>query len=78
MNKNNYSCDNSYKKTQKIIDDTNKNIKICYVQGPTGPKGDNGEPGPIGPQGIIGPTARCNKSSIIFLNSKIPSYFYIP
>lgn len=28
---------------------------------------------------VIGPTARCNKSSIyIFLNGKVPYYFNIP
>lgn len=58
--------DDVYKKAKKKIDDTNKKVKLCYVQGPTGPKGDmgvqglkgdkgdKGDVGPTGPQGLKG------------------------
>lgn len=58
--KNKCSCNNSYDKARKIIEDANKNIKICPIQGPTGPrgeigpKGDRGEIGPTGPRGPNG------------------------
>lgn len=48
--------DDVYKKAKKKIDDANKNVKLCYVQGPTGPKGDIGPQGLQGEQGKIGPT----------------------
>lgn len=60
--------DDLYKKAKKKIDETNKKVKLCYVQGPTGPKGDigptgvqglrgeKGEIGPTGPKGENGPT----------------------
>ena len=47
MNDNKYSC-SSYEKAKKIIEDAKKNIKYCYIQGPTGPRGD------IGPRGENG------------------------
>ena len=42
------SCNNSYEKAKKIIEEANKNIKYCYIQGPTGSKVETG------PQGIQG------------------------
>lgn len=57
--KNKCSCDNNYDKAKKIIEETNKNIKVCCIQGPTGPRGEmglQGESGPKGDRGEIGPT----------------------
>ena len=57
--KNKCSCDNNYDKAKKIIEETNKNIKVCCIQGPTGPRGEmglQGEIGPKGDRGEIGPT----------------------
>ncbi len=51
---------------EKKIEECNKNIKFCYIQGPTspmglqgeqgikGPKGEKGDAGPIGPEGPKG------------------------
>lgn len=50
------SCNNSYEKAKKIIEEANKNIKYCYIQGPTGPKGEIGIQGEKGDKGDIGPT----------------------
>lgn len=47
-----HSCDSNYEKAKRIIEEANKNLKLCYVQGPTGPRGDIG---PMGPQGEAGP-----------------------
>lgn len=47
-NKHECSCNNSYEKAKKIIEEANKSIKYCYIQGPTGSKGETG------PQGIKG------------------------
>lgn len=41
---------------EKKIEECNKNIKFCYIQGPTGPKGEKGDPSSIGLQGKVGPT----------------------
>ena len=55
------SCNNSYEKAKKIIEEANKNIKYCYIQGPTGPKGEagiqgeKGDKGDTGPMGLQGP-----------------------
>lgn len=46
----------AYEKAQKIINDTNKKMKVCYIQGPRGPKGDTGIQGLKGDKGDIGPT----------------------
>lgn len=56
---------NNIKRAKQYIDCFNKeNPNITYTCfGPTGP---------------TGPTARCNKSSIYFLNGKVPYYFNIP
>ncbi len=48
---NNY---NNYEKIRKRIEEERKKYKICYVQGPTGPKGDIG---PQGERGIPGPAS---------------------
>lgn len=53
LNKN--SCDDIYEKAKKRIEDTNKRVKPCYIQGPTGPKGDIGPQGIKGEDGAIGP-----------------------
>ena len=45
------SCNKSYEKAKRIIDEANKNIKYRYIQGP---KGDKGEIGPQGPKGETG------------------------
>lgn len=51
---------------------TNQNAVLTFTI-PAGATGPAGLPGPIGP------TARCNNSSIyIFLNGKVPYYFNIP
>lgn len=47
------NCSSNYEKAKKKIEEANKNIKFCHIQGPTGPKGEKGERGPIGP---VGPT----------------------
>lgn len=57
--KNKYSCNDNYDKAKKLIEETNKNIKICCIQGPTGTRGETGLQGEIGPKGDkgdIGPT----------------------
>ena len=54
--KNKCTCNNDYTKAKKLIEETNKNIKICCVQGPTGPRGEMGLQGEVGPRGDIGPT----------------------
>lgn len=57
MNNNIKKCyDDDYEKIRKKFADINKNIKYCYVQGPTGPKGEKGDIGPTGPKGENGPT----------------------
>ena len=59
MNNDRCCCDDNYERAKKKIEEANKNLKLCYVQGPTGPKGDTGLQGlqgPIGPKGDIGPT----------------------
>lgn len=43
---NNCNCNDSYESARKKIEEDTKNIKFCYIQGPTGPKGDKGENGP--------------------------------
>lgn len=50
------SCNNNYYKAKKIIEEANKNLKYCYIQGPTGPKGKTGAQGEKGDIGLIGPT----------------------
>ena len=75
----NCNCNVNYDEIKKRIDEYNKNIKYVCIQGPigpTGPQGESGIQGPTGPQGesgiqgltdeqgTVGPTARCNKSSI--------------
>lgn len=40
-NKNNCLHDN-YENAKRLIEETNKNIKYCCIQGPTGPRGDIG------------------------------------
>lgn len=58
MNNNIKKCfdNDNYEKIRKKLEDINKNIKYCYIQGATGPKGDKGEQGPTGPKGDNGPT----------------------
>lgn len=62
MNNNQCFYNDNYKKAQKIIEETNKKMKYCYIQGPTGPKGEigpqgiQGEKGATGPKGEAGPT----------------------
>lgn len=53
-NKNKYSCNDSFEKARKKIEEANKNVKYRYIQGPTGPKGEQGETGPQGIQGLKG------------------------
>lgn len=40
-------------KNKKETIEATKNIRYCYIEGPTGPRG---EPEPMGPQGKNGPT----------------------
>lgn len=56
MDMNNCNCNDDYESARKKIEECNKNIKFCYIQGPTGPKGEKGDPGSIGLQGKVGPT----------------------
>ena len=37
MNDNKYdcSCDDDYEKIKRSIEESNKNIKFCYIKGPT-------------------------------------------
>ncbi len=55
----NIFCDeDNYEKAKRLIEERNKNLKLCYVLGPTGPKGERGEKGEAGErgeQGIQGP-----------------------
>ena len=53
---NNCNCNDDYESARKKIEECNKNIKFCYIQGPTGPKGEKGDPGSIGLQEKVGPT----------------------
>lgn len=50
----NSNCNDNYDKIRREINECNRNIKYCYIQGPTGPKGDKGETGPQGPPGERG------------------------
>ena len=45
---------NDYKKKKKRIEEERKKYKICYVQGPIGPKGLKGDVGPQGEKGERG------------------------
>lgn len=45
---NDCNCNDNYDKIRKKLDECNKNIKYCYIQGPTGPKGEKGDSGTIG------------------------------
>lgn len=47
------SCDNIYESAKRKIEEFNKNVKYCYIEGP---KGDRGDIGPTGPRGENGPT----------------------
>ena len=58
-------CGNNYEK----IEQANKNIKYCYVQGPTGPKGDIGLRGEIGPTGPTGQAAGTKAYAMRYLLS---------
>lgn len=46
--------DKNYEDIKKKLEAANKNIKYCYIQGPTGPKGSVG---PTGPRGEKGPSS---------------------
>ncbi len=46
---------NDYDRIRKRIEEEEKKYKLCYIQGPTGPKGEKGDRGPQGEQGLIGP-----------------------
>ena len=50
MNNDRCCCDDNYERAKRKIEEANKNLKLCYVQGPTGPQG------PQGPRGENGPT----------------------
>ena len=50
MNNERCCCDDNYERAKRKIEEANKNLKLCYVQGPTGPQG------PQGPRGENGPT----------------------
>lgn len=47
------SCDDIYESAKRKIEEFNKNVKYCYIEGP---KGDKGDIGPTGPRGENGPT----------------------
>lgn len=49
MNKD--KCSNNFDNAIKKINEANKNIKYCYIQGPTGPKGEKGDAGLRGEKG---------------------------
>lgn len=55
MNNNSCNCNynDNYEKIKKRIEEESKKYKMCYIQGPTGPRGDIG---PTGPKGEDGPT----------------------
>ena len=55
MNNNFCNCNynDNYEKIKKRIEEESKKYKMCYIQGPTGPRGDIG---PTGPKGEDGPT----------------------
>ena len=51
-----YNC-NDYEQIRKSIDEERKKYKLCYVQGPTGPRGKKGDVGPKGERGVPGPAS---------------------
>ena len=53
MNNDRCCCDDNYERAKRKIEEANKSLKLCYVQGPTGPQGPAG---PQGPRGENGPT----------------------
>ncbi len=78
---NNCNCNDSYESARKKIEEDTKNIKFCYIQGPTGPKGDKGENGPttiqIGKIETVNPEMNAEvintgTNQDIILNFKIP------
>ena len=36
-------CNDNYERAKRKIEEANKNLKLCYIQGPTGPQGPRGE-----------------------------------
>ena len=46
---------NYYERIKKRIEEERKKYKVCYIQGPTGPKGEKGDMGSKGDQGLAGP-----------------------
>lgn len=52
MNYDRCCCDDNYERARRKIEEANKNLKLCYVQGPTGPAGPQGPKGENGPSTI--------------------------
>lgn len=78
---NNCNCNDDYESARKKIEECNKNIKFCYIQGPTGPRGPKGENGPttieIGKIETINPEMNAEvintgTNKDVILNFKIP------
>lgn len=81
MDMNNCNCNDDYESARKKIEECNKNIKFCYIQGPTGPRGPKGENGPttieIGKIETINPEMNAEvintgTNKDVILNFKIP------
>ena len=81
MDMNNCNCNDDYESAIKKIEECNKNIKFCYIQGPTGPRGPKGENGPttieIGKIETINPEMNAEvintgTNKDVILNFKIP------
>ncbi len=77
----NNECNDIYEKIKKRIEEESKKYKICYIQGPTGPKGDKGECGPAtievgitetGEPGTSASVENVGTNQDVILNFKIP------